>query len=311
MRRLRSDHPRLAVGAILAASPALSLGDVLIAQQGASFLLWQIFVMRSLIAVPFLAYLVRLENCAITLKPARLRWTLLRSLILVSSWILYFAALPHVEFATAAAAFYTLPLFIALLAALFLGEAMGGRGWLALALGFGGALLLLQPLRGGFDIWALLPILAAIAYAGAMTLTRGKCREEQPLLLALWLNLGFVAVGALALAALKLWPPPPALVESSPFLFGAWKPMWLDEWRFMAMLAAALAVGSIGAAYAYQNAPAPTVAIFDFAYVAFAAIWNLLLFAEMLSPLAAAGIVSIAAAGLISIRGRSVEPDID
>jgi hypothetical protein len=44
------DNFKLAVGAILLTCFALSLGDALIKQQSASFVIWQIFVMRSIIA---------------------------------------------------------------------------------------------------------------------------------------------------------------------------------------------------------------------------------------------------------------------
>lgn len=300
----RPDNPKFAVTAILAACFALSLGDALIKQQSADFVIWQIFLMRSLIALPFLVYFVRLESCAITLKPLRPGWTIVRSLVLVLMWIFYFAALPHIDLATAAAAYYTLPIFIVLLAAVFLDEPVGARGWLAVGLGFVGTLLVLQPRAEGFNAYALLPVLSAVCYAGAMILTRSKCRQEKPALLSLWLNLGFVVVGGIALIVLQLWQPAER-VGLNPFLLGAWTPMWLAEWRFMATLAVAILIGSICAAYAYQNAPASIVAIFDFAYVGFAVVWGLLLFAEIPAPLVLCGIVLIVTAGIIAIRRNS------
>ena len=110
---------------------ALSLGDALVKQQSVSFVLWQIFVMRSAIALPFLIYFVRIYSCETTIMPIHLGWTLTRSLALVAMWVFYFAALPHVDLAIAAAAYYTLPLFITLFAALFLGDRITPRGWFA------------------------------------------------------------------------------------------------------------------------------------------------------------------------------------
>ena len=299
------DNLKLAVGAILLACLALSLGDALIKQQSASFVIWQIFVMRSVIVIPFLVYFVRIRSCEVSIRPGRARWTLLRSLILVLMWILYFAALPRIELATAAAAYYTSPLFITLFAALFLGQRITANGWLAVLLGFIGSLLILQPQAGDFDAWALLPIAAAICYACAMILTRSKCRHEKPTVLALWLNVAFAVVGAVALLLLQLWNPDSETIQLNPFLLGQWKAMWLDEWRVMAILAMAILVGSVGAAFAYQNALAPTVATFDFAYVAFAVIWGFLLFGEMPQPLIASGIAIIVAAGILAVRQKA------
>jgi drug/metabolite transporter (DMT)-like permease len=302
---VKQDNLKLAIGAIVAGVFALSLGDALIKQQSSSFLLWQIFLMRSLITLPFLVYLVRIYSCQDPIMPVAFGWTLLRSLLLVVMWVFYFAALPHIEFAVAAAAFYTLPLFITLFAALFIGERIRARGWLAIVIGFAGTLLILQPQADDFNAWATLPLVSAVLYACAMILTRSKCRREQPAVLSLWLNIGFVAVGAIALLGLKLWGPDAGLVAWNPFLFGAWTPMWLEEWRTMGILAAAIMAGSIGAAYAYQKGPASTVAIFDFSYVGFAAVWGLVIFAETPAPPVSAGILLIVVAGIIVSYGKS------
>lgn len=296
------DNLKLAVSTILLACLALSLGDALIKQQSASFVVWQIFVMRSVIVIPFLIYFIRIRSCDVSIRPERAGWTALRSLILVLMWIFYFAALPHIELATAAAAYYTLPIFITLFAALFIDETITARGWIAVLLGFVGTLLILQPQADDFDAYALLPIASAICYACAMILTRSKCRHEKPTVLGLWLNVGFVVVGATALLLLYLWSPDSETIKRNPFLLGEWTPMWLDEWRIMGILAVAILVGSICAAFAYQNGPSPIVATFDFAYVAFAVIWGFVLFGEIPQPLVASGIILIVIAGTIAVR---------
>jgi drug/metabolite transporter (DMT)-like permease len=278
----------------------------LIKQQSAAFVIWQIFVMRSVIAIPFLIYFVRIYSSAVPVKPMRPGWTVLRSLTLVLMWIFYFAALPHIELAIAAAAYYTLPIFITLFAAIFLGEKITARGWFAVLLGFTGTLLILQPQADDFNPYALLPLVSALCYACAMIITRSKCQREKPTVLSLWLNISFIGVGAFALLLIELWNPGSELVAANPFLFGAWTPMWLDEWRVMAILATALVIGSIGAAMAYQNGPSSIIATFDFAYVGFAAIWGFMLFAEVPGPRVSIGIIMIVTAGVIATRQKSV-----
>jgi len=299
------DNLKLAIGAIASACFALSLGDALIKQQSVSFALWQIFVVRSAIAIPFLIYLARIRDCGAGLRPRRPAWTLLRSLVLVFMWVFYFAALPRVELASAAAAYYTLPIFITLLAAMLLGERISARGWLAVAAGFAGTLLVLQPQADDFNAWVLLPLVSALLYSVAMILTRSKCRGERATVLSLWLNVCFVGVGALALAGLELWDPGPNAIASNPFLLGGWTPMGLAEWRTLGILAAAILAGSVLAAVAYQNGPSATVSIFDFSYVGFAVLWGYLLFAELPAPLVSLGIALIVAAGMIALRQQS------
>lgn len=305
MKSANRDNLAIAISAVLVACLSLSLGDSLIKQQSASFVIWQIFLVRSAIAIPFLIYFVRIRSCDVAIKPVQMGWTLLRSLILVCMWVFYFVALPHIELAVAAAAYYTLPLFIMLFAAIFLSETITARGWLAVVLGFIGTLLILQPQADDFNAYALLPVVAAICYACAMIMTRSKCRHEQPVVLSLWLNVSFVSVGALALLVLYICDLDAETQALNPFLLGEWTPMWLDEWRIMALLAIAFVVGSIGAAIAYQKGPPSIIAIYDYSYVAFAIVWGVLIFAEIPASLVTAGIVMIVAAGIVSIRQRS------
>jgi len=298
----QSDNLKIAIGAIVMGCFALSLGDALIKQQSASFVLWQIFVVRSTILIPFLVYFVRRYSHADSIMPRQPGWTLLRSMVLVIMWVFYFAALPHIEFAVAAAAFYTLPIFITLFAALFLDEKISPPGWLAVAIGFAGTLLILQPQADDFNAWTLLPLVSAILYAIAMILTRSKCRAEKPVMLSLWMNICFIATGTLALLLLSLWNPATDRIALNPFLFEAWTPMRLDEWRTMGILAIAILIGSVGAAVAYQKGPASLVSIFDFSYVGFAVAWGYLLFAEVPANLVMLGILMIITAGIMVSR---------
>jgi drug/metabolite transporter (DMT)-like permease len=300
----KPDNLKLAIGAIVAGCFALALGDALIKQQSASFGLWQIFVLRSALLLPFLLYLVRFYRNSDSILPRRPGWTLLRSMVLVVMWVFYFTALPHIEFAVAAAAFYTLPIFITLFAALFLGERISAQGWLAVLVGFTGTLLILEPQADEFNAWTLLPLVSAILYAVAMILTRSKCRGELPTVLSLWMNICFIGIGAVALLLLSWWDPDTGQVALNPFLFAAWTSMGLQEWRTMGILAAAILAGSIGAAVAYQLGPASTVAIFDFSYVGFAAAWGYLMFAEIPARPVAIGILMIVIAGIIASRQR-------
>lgn len=301
------DNTPLAVSVIVVTVFALALGDALVKGMSAGLTLWQIFTVRSIIVLPLLAAVVRLHRGAVSLWPRRAGWSMARSLMLTFMWVAYYAALPHVDLAVAAAAYYTLPLFIALFAALFLGEPVGRAGWAAIAIGFAGVWLVLQPDAAGFSWFALLPVLAAVLYALAMILTRSHCRSENVFVLSLWLNLCMLAVGVAASGILIALEPATDAAAHTAFLLGSWSGMDADEWAAMSVMAAAIVIGSVGAALAYQVGRSATVATFDFAYVAFAAIWGVVLFAEVPSPRAVLGIVLIVIAGVVAVRRR--EPD--
>lgn len=296
------DNVKLAVIAIVFTEFALSLGDALIKQISANFTLWQIFVVRSAIAIPVLIAITKLREQPVSLKPHYFGWTALRSLMLTFMWVAYYTALPHLALSIAAGAYYTLPIFITLFAALFIGDRVGAKGWIAVFLGFCGILLILRPQAEDFNAYALLPLISAILYALAMILTRTKCKSENPLVLSLGLNVSFISVGATATLLIGLWSPSEVETQIYPFLLGRWISMGTNEWLAMSLLATAVIVGSVGAAIAYQAGPSSIVAAFDFSYVAFAAVWGLLFFAEVPEAVTIAGMVLIVGAGMLAVR---------
>lgn len=293
-----TDNVPLAIAVIVFAVLALSLGDALIKFTSGQFVLWQTFVLRSLLVVPLLlAYLAVFDRAALGVPPA-LGWTAVRSLMLVAMWIVYYVALPHLELSIAAAAYYTLPLFITLFSALLIGDKVSPLGWAAVVVGFVGVLLILRPKAGDFNAYALLPLLAAILYALAMILTRTKCRAVNPIMLAVGLNVAFIIIGGIAAVLIAAF----YSGSRSGFMFGQWASMDADAWLSMSILAAAILIGSVGAAIAYQKARPSVVGTFDFAYVGFAVFWGLVFFAEVPDPLSVLGMAMIVGAGILSLR---------
>ena len=300
--RSNDDNLPLAISAILFTVFALALGDALIKRFSTDFTLWQVFVLRSVLALPVLTVFIKLRYKGTSLIPQFVTWTALRSLMLTIMWVAYYTALPHMALSVAAAAYYTLPIFITLFASLFIGEKIGTRSWVAVFLGFCGVLLILRPQADDFNAYALLPVVSAILYALAMIITRTKCKNEHVLVLSLALNVSMIIVGGVAALLIWLWNPADATVLGNPFLLDQWSAMGQDDWLVMGFLAVAIIVGSVGAAIAYQSGPSSVVGTFDFAYVAFAACWGYLLFAEVPDAITITGMALVVIAGVLAVR---------
>ncbi|WP_299744189.1 DMT family transporter [uncultured Tateyamaria sp.] len=284
-----------AVGAVIIAVLALSLGDAIIKATGLDLPLWQMYILRSALVLPVLWWLARRKG---PIAFTSLLWVILRSLLLVAMWLSYYSALPLMPLSLAAAAYYTSPIIITVLAALLAGRRPAPRVMLAVVLGFGGVVLVLRPDASGFDLAALLPLLAALLYACAMVLTSLKCRDDNPFALALALNIAFIVAGA----GLGLFSG-----QEGSFIFGPWQSFDLALIGTVAALSAVILVGSVGAAIAYQNGPPATVAAFDYSYLVFSLIWGALFFTELPDALSLAGIAIIVLAGFLSLpRGKSV-----
>ncbi len=298
MSTTRTDNLPLAVMAIVISVLGLSLGDALIKLTSGSFVLWQIFVLRSLVVLPWLLIYLALRVPGALRHPAAPGWTTLRSMMLVLMWIAYYLALPNLTIAAAAASFYTLPIFITLFSALLIGDRIRALGWIAVGLGFFGVVLILRPGVGDFNLYALLPLLSAVLYALSMILTRTKCREADPIYLSLALNLSFLVVGVIATLTITTF----GLGREIGYLLGPWSVMTPENWLAMALMGAAILVGSVGAAIAYQKGSPAIIGSFDFAYVGFAVIWGLVFFGHIPDAITLAGIALIVLAGLLSMR---------
>ncbi|GHB21744.1 permease [Pseudovibrio japonicus] len=294
----RNDNIPLAVATIIFTVLVLSLGDALIKFSSRNFVIWQIFVLRSLLVLPVLLVYMRLRSPEILTIPPALGWAVLRSLLLVGMWVAYYVALPNLDLSIAAAAYYTLPIFIVLFSAILVGDKISILGWLAVILGFVGVLLILRPKAENFNLHALLPLVSAVLYALAMILTRTKCRAVNPVMLSVMLNCCFIVVGALAAITIVIFMPEPR----EGFLLAPWTQMASSEWLSISLMAIAILVGSVGAAIAYQAGPSSVIGTFDFAYVGFALLWGVIFFAEMPDVLSIFGMLLIVGAGGLSLR---------
>lgn len=300
-----TDNVKMAISAIIFAVFSLSLGDAIIKSISVSFPLWQLYVLRSVIAIPLLLIFIKWRRSGLNLIPKAIGWVLLRSFFMAAMLATYYIALPHMQLSVAAAAYNTLPLFIILLSAIVLKQKIQPIGWFAIGLGFVGVLFLLRPTIEGFNLYALLPLFGAVLHASAMLLTRTKCKTENPLVLTLFINYMFIAIGVtvtLSLLALNL---PQDIVGVNEFLLGGWVTIGTLEIIALFILATTILVGNIFGAIGYQIASPHIVAPFDYFYLIFSVLWGMLFFSEFTNMTTVIGMVLITSAGLITIRQKS------
>ncbi|GAB3674300.1 DMT family transporter [Salinisphaera aquimarina] len=286
------------LGFIMLAAVVLALGDGLVKIVSEQISVWQLVLLRSLIAVPaLLVMLILRRRCAIW--PKRRLWVVIRSLLLVGMWLLVYAALPSLDMPTVSAALYTAPLLITVLSAIG-SRRLGDANLPAVAVGFVGVLLLLRPGTDAFSPMLLLPLAAAVLYALAALVTGAQCRDESPLVLSLCLNIVFLMVGVFGVVLLA-WHPLPALAAHSSFIFGGMRDLAWPVALTIVALAAILVTANICMARAYQTGPAPVVAAGDYSYLVFSAFWSVLLFQALPDTLGLCGIGLIILAGVQSM----------
>lgn len=97
---------------------------------------------------------------------------LLRSFCDVAGTILFVTSLTLIPLTTASAVIQATPLVVAMGAALFLGQAVGWRRWLAIIAGFVGVLIIIRPGMAGFSAATLLAVGGMLGLAARDLFTR-------------------------------------------------------------------------------------------------------------------------------------------
>ncbi|HEV3490118.1 MAG TPA: DMT family transporter [Reyranella sp.] len=183
-----------------------------------------------------------------------------RGLLLFFSSFLYFHGLVYLPLATAASISLTSPLVVTALSARFLGEPVGVRRWIAVCLGFAGALIVVRPGHAQFEWHSLLIVASTLCSAFYQLFSRRYGQTERPDASATMATI----VGSVA--ALPMLP----FEWMTPAL--GW-----DSVLFVAIGIMA-GIGHYFLTIAYSQAPAATVAPFNYVQLIGAAILGYLVF---------------------------------
>ncbi|MBB3566308.1 DMT family transporter [Rhizobium sp. BK491] len=126
---------------------------------------------------------------------------LLRGALHGAASLLFFAAVKYMPLADVFAIYFVEPFMLTALSALFLGDRVGWRRWLAIVIGFGGAMIVIQPSFAIFGLKALLPVACAFLYALYLFMNRAVGEADSPLTMQIMAGLGGTIFMALALLA--------------------------------------------------------------------------------------------------------------
>jgi drug/metabolite transporter (DMT)-like permease len=180
------------------------------------------------------------------------------------------------------AIFASYPLIIAALSGPILGERVGPWRWVAIAVGFTGILIILQPGVAVFSPAAMIPLTAALLFALYGLLTRYAARRDSTATSFFWTG----TVGAVAITLVGVW---------------FWESMTGPDWGWMALLCVTGALGHWLLIKCYEVAEASAVQPFAYFQLVFASTLALVVFDERIAPNVAIGAAIVVAAGLFTI----------
>jgi drug/metabolite transporter (DMT)-like permease len=205
------------------------------------------------------------------------------------------------------ALFFTSPLFITLAAALLFKERVGIISACAVALGFAGVLLIVQPGTGGFELAALLPIIGALGYALSMVFARQMGQTETAAAMAFWGNVCFLLCALALSLVFGFGHFAGAAHPSIAFLTRGWAVPTPMDFLLMASCGLISAVGLSLLTYAYQIAPSSKVAPFEYSFMFWGVLWGWMFWGSLPDPVGWVGISVIILAGLMVIRAPQNE----
>ena len=299
---MQHDRPLLAAAFMICAMAVIGVIDNFIAPLSRHIGLWQFHLMRASIAWPLVAVLPLLGLGG--LMPMRFWAVALRSLLVGISMLFYFSALAMMPIAQALAGLFTSPIFILLISAGVMGQRIGIWRISAVAVGFIGIILVLQPSPSEFDLKILIPICAGFFYALGAIATRRLCVGESTvaLLAGMWVTLGMLgALGTVALMIFPIWQPG----EEVQFFSRPWVwPIW-DALPLVLLQAIGSVCGVFMIIKAYQLGEPSYVSVFEYSVMIFGPLFAWLALGQQVGGWQVLGIGFIALAGIIiAFRSR-------
>lgn len=223
---------------------------------------------------------------------------LVRAVLLLVATAFFFSALHYMPIADAISIFFVEPFILTLLGGLLLGEPIGPRRYVACAIGFAGALLIIQPSFEDVGFAAFLPLVTALCFAFYMILTRRMATRMHPITLQAYTGL----------AALVVAVPVLAVFDGSGI--APLDPTWPEarELRLLVALGIIATLAHICISFALSLAPASLLAPIQYLEIVSATILGFYVFGDLPDALSFAGIALIVASGLfVFFRERGLE----
>jgi drug/metabolite transporter (DMT)-like permease len=179
------------------------------------------------------------------------------------------------------------PIYVAAFAPLLLGEHVGWRRWSAIAFGFSGVLVALEPSAAMFTSAAVVSLGGSLAF-GFVLLTARSLRATPSIAMIFWQSVGGLAVGIATIPFAWTTPPPAQL-------------------PFFAVLGLLAMLAHVCVNLAFKLADAATVAPLQYTQLFWAIVFGWLFFGDLPSVAKLIGAAMIIASGLfIFFRERQL-----
>lgn len=218
------------------------------------------------------------------LRSANPRLQITRGALAAGSAAFFVLALKHVPLADAIAVTFVAPFIATMLGAVLLGERVGLRRWLAVAVGFAGMLVVVRPGLGVVHPAMALVVLAAACFALRQVASRALLSADST-----GTTLAYTAITSVAILGVPvifLWHPP-------------------ETWTEVGLLASMAVLAALGESLvvrALDLAEVVVLAPVHYSMILWGTFWGWLVFAELPDGWTLTGAAIIVATGLYTLH---------
>lgn len=234
-------------------------------------------LMTTVLVVAIARWMGALGSWRIVLQPV----IVLRMAAEILASLAYISALGAMPLANTAAILQALPLAVTLGAALFLGEKVGWRRWLAIIAGFAGVLIVIRPGPEGFSMAAVYVIASVVGAAARDLATRRIDRDVPSLFISVITAISITVIGGALIVPM-----------------GGWQPMSMPVLGRLAAASMLLLVGYQAIVSAMRSGEISFIAPFRYTSLIWAIAIGFLFFGELPDLWMTVGVSIIVASGL-------------
>jgi drug/metabolite transporter (DMT)-like permease len=213
------------------------------------------------------------------IKSQNLLHQCLRSLFMFSTTVLFFVGISFLPLATASTIMFMSPVIVTLLSIPLLGEKVGPRRWVGIAIGFVGALVVMRPGTDSLQLSILVVLAAAFTNALYQVFTRKLGTRDSPMTSLFYTGV----IGALVTTVV------------APFY---WQPVAAFDWLLFVFAGIAGGIGHLCLIRAFRYAPASVVAPFSYSSLLWATTFGFVLFGDLPGAWTLSGAALIIGSGL-------------
>ncbi len=269
---------------------AYTINDAFVKVAGQQVPLFQLIVMRGVLATVLIFFLARHLGALHFNFPRHDKWlVLLRSLSELAATFFFLTALMNMPLANVTAVLQALPLTVTLGTAIFFSERIGWRRILAIAFGFAGMLLIVRPGPDGFSFFSIYALIAMISVTARDLITR-RMSAEVPSMLVTLATSSVITVSAFVAS-----------------LFEGWQPVSATDTALIAAAALFILIGYAASVMVMRVGEVGFIAPFRYSSLIWALLLGWLVFGDWPDAVTLSGAALVVAAGLFTLfRERAV-----